>query len=165
MAALKFSTPEEVKNLSYMLFVGTAAASVIPIAYSTSASLNFSKDTIDTSNKMDAGWSSDLGGKKKAEISADAFCAPSNSTGMHQTALYEAFVADTPLYFKYCAVTVTEDEDGMGTTVAEDLTKPYYTGRLKIASLNLTSDNGDVAKYSASANSQGAVTQHGGSAA
>lgn len=159
MEGIKFNTSQEVEKLVYMLYVGTEQGAVKPIAYSTSAGLNFSKDEIDTSNKMDGGWSSSMGGKKKAEISADSFCAPANTTGAHQTALYAAFVNDTPLYFKYVAVNVEEDADGLGTTVTEDLTKPYYTGRLKINSLNLTSDNGDVAKYSASAGSQGAVVQ------
>lgn len=158
MSGIKFDSVAQVQKSIRMLFVGKEAGAEKPIAYSTSANLSFSKDTVDTANKMDGQWGTTLGGKMSAEISADAFCAPSNTTGAGETEFYDAFVADEPLFFKYCYVNVTECEEG-GTEVEIDESKPMYTGRLKVNSLDLTSDNGDVCKYSASATSQGAVKQ------
>lgn len=158
MSGIAFDSVSQVQKSIRMLYVGTTENAEKPIAYSTSASLSFSKDDVDTANKMDGTWGTSLGGKMSAEISADAFCAPSNTTGAGESDFFEAFIADTPLYFKYVYVNVTESASG-GTTVEEDTTKPYYKGRLKVSSLELTSDNGDVCKYSASATSQGAVTK------
>lgn len=159
-----FNSVDEVKKSIRMFFVGTTSGVEKPIAYSTSAGLSFSKDDVDTANKMDGDWGTTLGGKKSAELSAESFSAPSNTTGYGESDFYDAWNNDTPLYFKYVYVTVTEKAEG-GTTVTEDLTKPYYTGRVKISSMELTSDNGDVCKYSVSGTSQGAVTKHAGTPA
>ena len=154
-----YNTPNDIKKSMRILFLcETKTGTYNPIAYSTSDGLSFSKDDIDTSNKMDGSWASTLGGKMSAELSNEAFCAYKDGiTG--EVELYNAFINDTPLYFKYAYANVTYGEDGLSTEVVIDETKVMYTGMMKISSLELTSDNGDVCKYSVSGSSQGAVTQ------
>ena len=159
-----YNTSEDVKKSMRMLFLcETASGTYQPIAYSTSDGLSFSKDNIDTSNKMDGDWASNLGGVKSAELSNEAFCAYKDGiTG--EVALFTAFNEDKALFFKYAYANVTYDEDGLATEIEIDNTKVMYTGMMKISSLELTSDNGDVCKYSVSGASQGAVKQVSASA-
>lgn len=158
MAATTFQTLIDIKKAQRMLFIG-ASGSEKPMAYATSAGLSFSADDIDVSNKADGGWATSMQGKKSAEISVDGIVAV-NSAMADEGTLFDAFKNGTSLSFKYVYVTITEGSDGKTTSVAEDTSKPYYTGSCVITSLELTSDNGDVCKYSASIKAQGAVTKH-----
>lgn len=161
-----FNSIQNLSNVQRMLFVSTSAvptAATDAIAYSTSASISFSKDDIDISNKTDGNWAKSRAGKKSAELSVDALCAKSG-VGKGETDLFAAWKAGTSLYFKYAYITVTEQADG-STNIAIDTTRPAYTGVLLVSSLDLSSDNGDVCKYSCSANSQGKVTRVAGSPA
>lgn len=159
--ATKFNSVENISPAQRMLFVSTSAVPVSAsdaIAYTTAAGISFSADDIDISNKMDGNWGRTKKGKKTAELSVDALCAKKSAQYKGETELFDAWKAGTALYFRYSFITVTENADG-STDVNLDTTKPSYTGRLLISSLDLTSENGDVCKYSTSANSQGKVTR------
>jgi len=155
--AVTFNTLTDVKKAQRMLFIGDSG-SEMPMAYATSAGLSFSADDIDVSNKADGGWATSMQGKKSAEISVDGLVA-ANSTMADEGTLFNAFKNGTTLKFKYAYVTIAESSDGTQTTVNIDTTKPMYTGSCVITSLDLTSDNGDVCKYSASIKAQGAVVK------
>lgn len=154
-----FDSLEDILSKRRMLFVSATAitstniTTLAPIAYSTSAGLSLSADDIDVSNLTDGSWQTHLQGKKQGELSVESLVSNVDDEGT----LWNAWEQDSDLYFWYGYVTITEDAAGVGTSVTADKTLPYYCGKLKITSLDDSSDNGDVPKFSMSASTQGEV--------
>jgi len=153
-----FITLNDISKKQRMLFLADSMSSLFnPIAYATSANLSFSADDVDVSNKMDGGWATSMQGKKSAEVSVDALCT--YKTGLtSETELQSGWSSDKLYAFLYIMCSVEEQSDG-STKLKYDTSRPYYRGYMKLGSLELTSDNGDIAKFSVNGKSQGDIEQ------
>ena len=89
-----------------------------PLAYSTTASLNLTSDTIDASNKMAGVWTAALPGKLSWTISTEALMSTSE-TGYEY--FYDKLVARTSFKLRFGQVTDLSSED-----FNQDETKTYY---------------------------------------
>jgi predicted secreted protein len=119
-----------------------------PIAFSTSASLEVTANTIETSNKMSGKWTSVLAGQSSFTVSTEALYT--NKTG-HTSfdALMKKMLAQNAIDFVF----------GTATDETFELSKGMYKGKAFITSLSLNSDNGAVASCSITLTGSGALSE------
>ena len=111
-----------------------------PLAYSTTASLNLTSDTIDASNKMAGVWTAALPGKLSWTISTEALMSTSE-TGYEY--FYDKLVKREAFKIRFGQVT-----DLSSSEFDIDTAKTYYEGEAFCSSCNLTADNGAVCTMS-----------------
>ncbi len=117
---------------------GTSHANATTIALSTSASLSFSMETRDISNKGSAGWRELLEAQKSWSVSCEGVYAMKDAAGgsiKNYEDFYDLMVARTPLYIE------------INTDVSGDT---YYGGQCYITSLEQTAPMEDNMTYSMS---------------
>lgn len=117
---------------------GTTHADATTIALSTSASLSFSMETRDISNKGSAGWRELLEAQKSWSVSCEGVYAMKSAAGAtikNYEDFYDLMVARTPLYIE-----INTDETG----------DTYYGGQCYITSLEQTAPMEDNMTYSMS---------------
>ena len=127
------------KGEELMIFIGD-----LPIAYTTSHTLDTSVDTKDVSTKMSGDYDSSMPGKVSWSISIEALT--STTTG-HQSkdALMKALVQRKPIRIMACDVT-----RGVDTTGAKTFDKGtiHYQGDAIITKLNEKSAHGEYESFS-----------------
>ena len=121
------------------VYLKTGENTTSPIAYTTSTSLDFSLDTIDTANKMSGAWTSNLAGQASWTISTDALITKSNKTATSIDQIFDAMVKREAVKIVFGQVGATGDF-AIGTA--------WYEGDAYITSCNVTADNGSVASMS-----------------
>ncbi len=117
---------------------GTSNGDATTIALSTSASLSFSMETRDISNKGSAGWRELLEAQKSWSVSCEGVYAMKDAAGgtiKNYEDFFDLMVARTPLYIEI-NTDVTGDE--------------YYGGQCYITSLEQTAPMEDNMTYSMS---------------
>ena len=117
---------------------GTSHANATTIALSTSASLSFSMETRDISNKGSDGWRELLEAQKSWSVSCEGVYAMKDAAGgsiKNYEDFYDLMVARTPLYIE-----INTDESG----------DTYYGGQCYITSLEQTAPMEDNMTYSMS---------------
>jgi predicted secreted protein len=133
------------------------------VAFATSSKLTISTDARDTSSKMSGGWKEVLSGMKSYTVSHDGLVT--RKTGAYSIdALIAAQISGAPLEFKQGAATRTGDE-ATGYTYAFDDTKPAYSGQVIITQVEVTSDNNEFVKCTASLQGTGALVPNAPAAA
>lgn len=117
---------------------GTTHANATTIALSTSASLSFSMETRDISNKGSAGWRELLEAQKSWSVSCEGVYAMLDASGSavkNYEDFFDLMTARTPLYIE------------INTGVTGDI---YYGGECYITSLEQTAPMEDNMTYSMS---------------
>jgi len=115
----------------------------VAVANETEATISFSSDTRDASNKDTAGWKCTLNGLKSASISVSALC-PTTPTATGMDDLWTAFDGQTPVTLRWT--------DNVSGTM-------QFTGDFIITSLEENSSNEENVSLSATFESAGAVTR------
>lgn len=133
------------------------------VAFATSSKLTISTDARDTSSKMSGGWKEVLAGMKSYTVSHDGLVT--RKTGAYSfDALIAAQIAGTPLAFKQGAATRTGTE-ATGYSYVYDDTKPAYSGSVIITQTEITSDNNEFVKCTASLQGTGELIPNAAAAA
>lgn len=127
----------------------------LPIAFASNCSLNVSAEEIDISNKMCGDWSASRPGKKSFTLSSESLLTRLAGAMSFDT-LLEMMIANETATFFFGEVTTT-DQTNTGGKFEMDTTKRNYTGTIMITSLDLKSDNGQIASCSASFKGIGAL--------
>lgn len=130
------------------------------LACATSCSVNISADEIDTSCKDCAGFSSSMQGRITWTVNSDNLFVLSDYTELVDAMLNKDILDLTFATVANFSAATAADEDGHrvpsgGWTSAADM----YHGKVTIASIDLTADNGAVATYSVTFNGHGALTK------
>ena len=112
------------KGLDILVYVGTKA-----VGGQKGCTLTMEADTIDTSNKNDAGWASFIGGAKQWSVSCDGQFVVDDEG---QKAIMDAFIAGTE---------VEVEMKNQGETI-------YFAGKAAITSLEVDAQFDDVATMS-----------------
>jgi len=157
MAAVKLDSSADIFKGSLMLFIEDN-----PLAFEKSSKLSATTDEIDVSNKMMGDWAGSLAGKRSFSITSDALTTKKTGAYSYDT-LLDAWIAGTPLSFKF-APGASTDKDAFGGTFTPDATQKSYTGKAIITSLELTSESGTLATCSATFKGVGALTPVAGTA-
>lgn len=126
-----------------------------PVAYAKSAGLSVSSSETDISNKMLEAWDAALYGKLSFTISSDSLYTQKAGQLSYDT-LLDKLIERKTLSFFLGQVIKTEGTN-TGGKFAKDLTKKNYTGTVMITSLDLTSDDGEIATCSTSLKGVGAL--------
>ena len=126
-----------------------------PIAFSSSAQLQVSMDTKDSSNKMSGDWDVPLPGKKNFQITTDSLLTALTGAKSADT-IIAAIIAGTTFGFFFGAAKKTEAGDS--ATYAKDTAKANYTGTLLPTECTIKSDNGTIASCSSTFKGVGALT-------
>lgn len=135
-----------------MLFVGTGATKT-PLAFSTSASLETTRDTREISSKDSGDWKDYLVGKMGWTCSTDglvAFTLTGTTSSIED--LYAYKVAGTLVNIAFGIKT--------GTTPSWtlDASNKYFSGTAYITSLSLSSGDNETSTYSISLQGTGELT-------
>lgn len=126
-----------------------------PVAYEKSATLSVTSSEVDVSNKMMGGWEASLYGKNGFSISCDALYTQAEGQ-LSYDALLDVLIAKKTLSFYFGQVIKTE-ETNTGGKFEKDLTKKNYTGTVMITSLDLASNDGEIATCNTSLKGVGAL--------
>lgn len=126
------------------------------IAFANSATLNVSTEETDISNKMMGGWSASLAGKNSFTLSSESLLTRKTGQLSFDT-LLAAQIAKQTLSFFYGSAIVT-DATNTGGKFEKDPSHKNYTGTVMITSLDLKSDDGQIASVSVSFKGVGALT-------
>lgn len=130
-----------------------------PIAYAKTASLSITAAEVDVSNKMiSGGWEASLYGKKGYTISCDSLYTQKEGQ-LSYDALFDKMKNNQTVTF-FLGQTKVTDATESGGKFEKDLTKRHYTGTAMITSLDLTSDDGEIATCSTSLKGVGALTSN-----
>ena len=127
-----------------------------PVAYGKDATLNITTEEIDISNKMmSGGWKGSLPGKKSFSVTSESLFT--NKDGQESfPSLLEKQIADETLDFTFGEAKVSE-QTSTGGKFELDESKPHFTGKIMITSLDVKSTDGDIATCSASFTGIGAL--------
>lgn len=127
-----------------------------PIAFASSASLNVSTEETDISNKMMGGWAASLAGKNSFTVTSESLLTRKTGQLSYDT-LLAAQIAKQTLSFYFGSAVVT-DATNTGGKFDKDPSHKSYTGTVMITSLDLKSDDGQIASVSVSFKGVGALT-------
>lgn len=127
----------------------------IPLAFSSSCSLELTAEEVDISNKMCGDWAASSPGKKSFTISAESLLTRLEGAMSFDTLLAK-FIAGETLTFFFGSAKQTEATN-TGGKFDKDASEVSYTGTVMITSLSLKSDNGQIASSSASFKGVGAL--------
>ena len=157
MAAVKLDSSVDVLKGPLMLFIEDN-----PLAFEKSSKLSMTADELDVSNKMMGDWAGSLSGKKSFSFSSDALTTKKTGACSYDT-LMDAWIAGTPLNFKF-APGASTDKDAFGGTFTPDATQKSYTGKVIVTSLEITSEAGALVTCSATLKGVGALVPVAGTA-
>lgn len=158
MGALKYKSTTDMDLNVLQLFLNGVIA-----AFATSSKLTLTTDARDTSSKMSGEWKEVLAGTKSYAVSHDGLVT--RKTGAYSLdALIAAQIAGTPLDFKQ-GVATREGDEATGYTYTYDDTKPGYSGKVIITQTEVTSDNNEFVKCTASLQGTGALIPNAAAAA
>ena len=145
--------PKETKDAQ-----GVITTKYVPIAYSTSCSLEMSFETIDTANKMSGNWTSSLLGQGSWSISTDALIAKEKDGSIND--LFAAMTARKAIKIK-----MSEGNEYKAATGDSPAVEAYseganwFEGEGYVTSLNVNAGNGEVASMSISITGSGELTK------
>ena len=137
-----------------MLFVasGSTAGTKIPIAFSTSAKLNITMKTRDTTNKDDGAFGSKSYGRIAWDMSSDALMSFSTTGSTYSVEdLWGMMLAHTLIYPVFGHIS------GSSAPYTLDTAKKYFQGSAYITSLPLTAGNDDNGTFSITLEGAGAL--------
>lgn len=144
MAEKKYdSSKDMITGDKLMLFVqteaageeGTPPATILPIAFGTSCSIEISADTIDTSNKMSGNWKEYLVGQLGYTVSSESML--SLKTGHCSFTTLKKLMKDrTPIPFVMAKTEEAEGDFPQGDSLVK--------GLAVITALSMTADNGSI---------------------
>lgn len=126
-----------------------------PFAFAKTASLSVSSSEVDVANKMMEGWEASLYGKNGYTISSDSLYTQKEGL-LSYDALLDKLINKETVDF-YLGQVIKTEGTNTGGKFAKDLTKKHYTGTAMITSLDLTSDDGEIATCSTSLKGVGAL--------
>lgn len=130
----------------------------LPMAYGKDATLNITTEEIDVSNKMmSGGWKGALPGKKSFSVTSESLLTQKDGQESFGSLLSKQ-IKDETFPFVIGEAKVTE-QTPTGGKFELDKTKPYYSGTVMIASLDVKSTDGDIATCSASFTGIGALVE------
>lgn len=129
----------------------------MPLAFATTATLEVTTEEVDISNKMMGGWSGSLPGRKSYTISSESLVTRKDGEMSYDTLLAKQ-IADETLQFAMCDAAAS-DQDNFGGTFEMDEESVKYSGEVMITSLSVTSEQGQIAKCSASLKGIGGLSQ------
>ena len=109
------------------------------------------------------GWQGNLPGRKSYTISSEALITYKEGAMSYGT-LIDKQIADETIPFQF-AEGVAEDADNFGGTFEPDPAKDSFSGEAMITSLNLTSEQGNIARVSISLTGIGGLTHTKGTPA
>lgn len=165
MAGTKLDSRKDVYRGEFFVFVGIESGNTVeevPIAFASTATLEVTTEEIDISNKMMGDWAGSLPGKKSYTVSSESLLTRKEGAVSYDTLLKAQIESKTlPFYFGEAA---SSDKDNFGGTFTPDKTKMNYTGEVMITSLSISSENGQIAKCSASFKGVGGLSQVPGTA-
>lgn len=147
---VKHDSNEDIFRGQLFLFVDDQ-----PIAYAKTAALNVTSTEVDVSNKMMGGWEASLYGKNGYTISSDSLYTQKEGQLSYDALLDKLIKKETVSFF--LGQVIKTEETNTGGKFAKDLTKKNYTGTAMITSLDLTSDDGEIATCSTSLKGVGAL--------
>lgn len=150
MAAIKHDANTDIVRGQLFLFIGE-----LPVAFASSASLNISTEEVDVSNKMMGDWAASLPGKKSFTLSSSSLLTRATGQMSFDTLLQKQIAGETMTFF-FGGATVG-NETNTGGEFTKDTTEVNYTGTVMITSLDLKSDNGQIASVDASFKGIGAL--------
>lgn len=121
-------------------------------AFGTSLSLDLQQDSIDTTSKFGGKWKASIPGKLSFTINSENLLTRVTGDTTFAT-LMASMVAQSAVAFTFSTVSG-------GTYTIGSITSgvTYFSGSAMINSLNLKSDNGDIAKFSISMTGVDALT-------
>mgnify|MGYP003645905743 FL=1 len=140
------ATNNVINGTMAVIKTGTTHANATTIALSTSASISFSMETRDISNKGSAGYRELLEAQKSWSVSCEGVYAFKDASGTaikNYEDFYDLMTARTPMYIE------------INTDVSGDI---YYGGQCYITSLEQTAPMEDNMTYSMSFESADTVT-------
>jgi len=132
----------------------------LPLAFAKSASMQGTTAEVDVSNKMMGDWEAPLPGTKGYTISSESLLSNAEGQMSYQT-LEEKWIAGELIDF-WMGETIKTEGDNMGGKFEKDTTKPYRQGKVMISSLDLNSNNGEIASSSVSLKGFGALVSSRG---
>ena len=131
-----------------------------PVAFATTAKMTVSTDMVDTTNMMSGDWKDEVPGVKSFSVSSEALLT--RKTGaVSASELLDDQLADELLDFQFGSFKRSGDETA-GYTYALDATKDYYSGKIRITSMELNGESSKLKKYSMNANGCGPLTKTAG---
>ena len=122
----------------------SATTTYVPVAYSTTCSLEMSFETIDTANKMSGDWVSSLLGQGSWNISTDALITKKQDGSISD--IFDAMVARKAIKIKMAEM--TEPTANADPTYVAGTS--WFEGEGYITSCNVNAGNGEVASMSIS---------------
>lgn len=138
-----------------MLFIkANSGATEKPVAFSTTATLNVTMATRETTSKDSANWTEKLGGRFDWNVSSDALYALSGGTGASTGTTYfdELFVmfkAGNVIPMTFAVKT------GTSPNWTKTSGKKYFSGEILLTSISVNASDGDNTTYSFSAEGSG----------
>lgn len=132
----------------------------VPVAFASTATLEITTEEIDISNKMMGDWAGSLPGKKSYTISSESLMTRKDGEVSFDALLKKQIAGETLEFAMGDAI--AEDQDNFGGTFELDESKVKYRGEVMITSLSITSEQGQIAKCSASFKGIGGLAQEDG---
>lgn len=132
----------------------------LPLAFAKSASMQVAVAEIDASNKMMGDWETPFPGNKSFTISSESLLSRKTGQLSYDTLLDKVIKGETLDFF--FGEAIKTEESNTGGKFEPDTTKKNYTGKVMITSLDLQSDNGDLASCSVSLKGVGALVPKDG---
>lgn len=145
------------KGTNFTLYVatgtgaGTNASTFANVPGQEQTDLAFSGETVDTTDKSQAGWESKFRATRRATITISGFAVWPSTNGVRR--MWSQFTADPPEI--YCRVREAGSDD---ITAASLANADYYHGKFQISEMNMNAGAKDVTRFSATLESVGVVT-------
>lgn len=138
-----------VNGTDLILKVASTGGTVEPIAFSTSCSLEFTADEIDTTNKDSSGFKSITLGTRSFSLSTDALYQNEDVNSSHgYKNFFDLLKNRTKIDFQFTVSNASSSD-----------VNQEYTGSCFITSLSVQGGTEDQATYSASFTGTGEITQ------
>ena len=118
------------------------------LAYSQSCSFEINSDTLDVTTKLSCRWSAVMQGNASYTVSSDnLYCLQSSAAANSAITvddLFEAMVDGKNIGWVMAQDLSADTDDGCGTVLGPDTSKPYYYGEGAITSLSITAGNNEI---------------------
>ncbi len=149
---VKHDTNEDVFRGQLFIFIDGK-----PIAFASNATLDMTTEEVDASNKMTGDWDSPLPGKNGYTASSESMMSRKEGH-MSVDTLMERWRKRQTVDFYFGSAKITE-QTNQGGKFELDKTQKYYTGKMMITNLSITSQSGSLATSSASFKGIGALDE------
>ena len=118
------------------------------LAYSQSCSFEINSDTLDVTSKISCRWSAVMQGNASYTVNSDnLYCLQSSAAAngaMTVDDLFEAMVDGKNIGWVMAQDESADTDDGCGTVLGPDTSKPFYYGEAAITSLSITAGNNEI---------------------